>query len=252
MPVNRWLGWFLWLMAATPAQAVQVTVSAAVSLKAALDTIVKIYEGQSADRIILNYGASGALQQQITSGAPVDVFFAASSQPVEALLRQGLAIANTRRNLLSNELVLVVPSDNNRVHDFAALTKPEVKRIALGEPKIVPAGEYAEQVLSYLQLLDGIRPKLVFAHNVRQVLSYVEANNVDAGIVYATDALESKKLRVVAHAKPQWHSKIVYPVVVLKNAPQVNAAKRLVHWLATSTARDVFNKFGFLTAHDGH
>src|SRR5690606_28035347 len=154
-------------------------------------------------------GSSGALAEQINQGAPVDVFVAAAAAPVDDLVRSGKLLADTRRDVAANDLVLVVPATRSgaaasgEIRAFSDLAAPTVKRIAIGEPKTVPAGRYAAEVFKTLKI-DGaaFAAKLVFGGNVRQVLTYVETANVAAGVVYATDAQSNAKVRVVAKADP--------------------------------------------------
>lgn len=234
------------------ALAAEITVSAAVSLKAALEAVARQYQTKSPDHINFNFGSTGALQRQIEHGAPVDVFFAASSYAIDDLARQDLVIVNTRRDLLRNELVLIVPKGTLNVQNFVDLEKSSIRRVALGEPNIVPAGEYAKQALSQLKLLPSLKAKLVYANNVRQVLTYVERQDVDAGFVYLTDAKDTSNVRIAAKVPAKNHNPIIYPVVVLKHARQHDAAKRFVHWLASDAAKQVFQDHGFLTEHDGN
>ena len=173
-----------------------LTVSAAISLKDALDEISHLYETEQAGRpaIHFNFGGSGTLQRQIEQGAPVDVFISASSKEMDALDSKGLLLSATRRNLVGNSVVLIVPKGASGISSFEDLTNPAAKVIAIGEPKTVPAGEYAQEILTHLGIYDQLKSKLVLAKDVRQVLTHVETGNADAGIVYATDAKHSLKV----------------------------------------------------------
>lgn len=123
-----------------------------------------------------------------------------------------------------------------------------MKKIAIGEPKSVPVGQYAEEVLKKLGILEQIRSKFVLGNNVRQVLAAVESGNADAGIVYTTDAKTSKQVKAVATAAENLHSPIVYPIAVLKSSKNISAAKEYVQFLSGSQVRKVFEKYGFLIA----
>lgn len=226
--------------------AAKLTVSAAISLKDALDEISKAYAAKHpGTTIAFNYGGSGTLQHQIEQGAPVDIFFSAAENNMDSLESKGLLIAGTRRDLVRNTLVLVAPSDTSNVKGFSDLTKPAVKTIALGEAATVPAGMYAQQTLQHLGLFDAIKGKVVYAKDVRQVLTYVETGNADAGLVYKTDALVSAKVRIVATAPEDSHDAIVYPVAVVKATHDEAAARAFENFLAGSDARAIFEKFGF-------
>ncbi|MFZ0635121.1 MAG: molybdate ABC transporter substrate-binding protein [Candidatus Acidiferrales bacterium] len=223
-----------------------LTVSAAISLKDALDEIAKMYEQKNPGvKVTFNYGGSGTLQHQIEQGAPVDIFFSAAEKQMDALVAKGLTVAGTRRDAVRNSLVLIVPAAAGTAKDFSDLVKPEVKTIALGEPATVPAGMYAQQTLQHLGLMDAIKPKVVYAKDVRQVLTYVETGNADAGLVYRTDALISKKVRIVATAPEDSHEPIVYPLAVIKGTKQESAARGLADYLAGADAHAIFKKYGF-------
>ncbi len=228
-------------------QSVNLTVSAAISLTNALRDLQALYQ-RSRPNVTLtyNFGASGALQQQIEQGAPADLFFSAGERQMDALESANLLLPGTRRNLLGNRLVLVTPRTSSlTLTRFQDLSRPQVRRIAIGEPRSVPAGQYAQEVLTNLRLLESLRPKLVFAQNVRQVLSYVETGNVDAGMVYATDARESERVRLAATAPANSHSPIVYPIAVVRRSQNAAAAREFVAFLASAPARAVFQRYGF-------
>lgn len=168
---------------------------------------------------------------------------------MDALEQANLLVSGTRRNLLSNRLVLIVPRNSTaNLTGFRQLTDSRVRRISVGEFRSVPAGQYAEQVLSNLGILEEVRPKLVFANNVRGVLAAVESGNVDAGMVYATDAKISNQVRQVATAPEKLHSPIIYPIAVIKDTRNSNAARTYVQFLSSSQAKEVLQKFGFSLA----
>lgn len=227
----------------------ELTVSAAVSLKDALDEIAQLY-GTEKPSVALhfNLGGSGTLQRQIEQGAPVDVFISASPAEMDGLGAKGLLQHGTRENLVANRVVLIVPSGSTRVASFQDLAQPQVKLIAIGEPQTVPAGKYAQEVLTHLEMYDQLKPKFVLAKDVRQVLTYVETGNVDAGIVYVTDARSSQKVKVVATAPPNSHSPVTYPVAIIKASRNLSAAKEFEAFLEGARAQGVFQKFGFLPA----
>ena len=227
------------------AQQTPLTVSAAISLTSAMQEIKTLYQRTNPNvNVTYNFGASGALQQQIQQGAPVDVFFSAATKQMDALQQKNLLDPGTRINLLTNRLVLITPRNAKALTSFQDLTG-EVSQIAIGEPKSVPAGQYAQELLMKLKIFDSIKSKLVYGNNVRQVLTYVETGNVDAGIVYITDAKESKSIRVAATAQENLHSPIVYPVAVLRDSKNVTAAREFVQFLSGTQARAIFEKYGF-------
>jgi len=225
-----------------------ITVSAAASLKDALDQISQLYRSEKAGvSVRFNLGGSGTLQRQIEQGAPVDVFISASPDEMDRLEAKELLLAGTRRNLVANSVVLIVPAGSASIGGFQDLAESRFKLIALGEPQTVPAGKYAREVLTHMDLYDRLKPKLVLAKDVRQVLTYVATGNVDAGIVYATDARISQKVKVVATAPPDSHSPVIYPVAVVKASGNPGAAKDFEAFLEGTRAQEVFQKFGFLS-----
>lgn len=223
-------------------------VSAAASLKDALEEIKPLYQKNHSNvELKFNFGASGALLQQIEQGAPTDIFISAAKSQMDTLAQKGALIPETQANLANNQLVLVVPSGARTIANLESLKEPEIKRISIGEPRSVPAGQYAEQALQKLNLINEVKPKLVYANNVRQVLAAVESGNADAGFVYATDAKISDKVKTAITVDNQLHSAIVYPMAVLKNSKNVDAAKAFVQYLSSNEARGVLSKYGFIT-----
>lgn len=232
-----------------PNQPITLTISAAISLKTPLEAIAQTYEQSHADeRVVCNFGASGTLQHQIEQGAPVDIFISAGENQMDALEKDDLLVPGTRRDLLGNELVLIVPARSEGTKDFPDLSRSAVKAIAVGDPQIVPAGMYAKQVLKHLGLLPGIQHKLVYAKDVRQALAYVETGNADAGLVYLTDARVSNAVRVVATAPSDSHLPILYPLALLKDSKSPQAARTLLDSLESPDSLRVFEKSGFLAA----
>jgi molybdate transport system substrate-binding protein len=231
---------------AIPEPKEELTVSAAISLKDALDEIAQLYRAGTPDTVIhFNIGASGTLQRQIEEGAPVDVFISASEEQMNSLESKGFLLPGTRRDLVKNVVVLIVPKSKSGISSFQDLARPEVKIIAIGEPQTVPAGKYAQEVLTHLHLYEQLKPKFVLAKDVRQVLTYVSTGNADAGIVYATDAQISAQVSVVATAPEDSHSPVIYPVATLKSSKEPAEAKRFLDFLAGAKAQGVFEKYGF-------
>lgn len=227
----------------------EVTVSAAISLKDSLDEIGKIYEkAHPGVKISFNYAGSGTLQRQIEQGAPVDIFFSAAEKQMDDLQSKNLIDVGTRRNMVRNQLVLIVPASDTTTHSFQDLANPSVKVVALGEPSTVPAGMYARQSLERLGLWGSVDRKVVLAKDVRAVLTYVETGNADAGMVYQTDAQGSQKVRIVAVAPADSHDPIIYPAAILKDAKNRAGAAPFLAFLSSTEAREVFAKYGFLPA----
>ena len=225
-----------------------LTVSAAASLKEALVEVEVAYkQSQPNVEFSNNFAGSGTLAAQIDQGAPVDVFLSAAAKQMDDLDSKGLLVAGSRRNLLRNTLVLIVPLDS-KLGDFKDLTGGNVKVIALGDPAGVPAGQYGRQTLLALHLFDKVSTKIVFAKDVRQVLTYVETGNADAGLVYGTDAKSSGKVKVVATAPESSHDAILYPGAVVKASRNQAGAHKFVDFLGSPPAASIFVKHGFTIA----
>ncbi len=227
-------------------EAVTLNISAAASLKDSLDEIKGLYGADKSNVVLtINYGGSGTLQQQIEQGADVDIFISAAPKQMDALASKNLIIKDTRKDLLINDVVLVAPKDSSAITSFDDLTTDKVKHIALGEPKSVPAGQYAEEVFTKLKVLDKIKTKAVYAKDVKEVLTWVETGNAEAGVVYATDAKVSNKVKVAAIASADSHTPVVYPAAVIKSTKKETAAKDFMKYLASDKAKAVFQKYGF-------
>jgi molybdate transport system substrate-binding protein len=227
---------------------VEITVSAAVSLKDALTEIQKNYQAKNPNvKLVYNLGASGALQQQIEQGAPADIFISAAPKQMNELEAKNLVNKATRKNLVENKLVVVVPKETKlNITKYEDLTQEGVQKIALGETATVPAGQYAQQVLQKLGLWDKLKERVVFAKDVRTVLAYTETGNVEAGIVYKTDAISSDKVKVAAVAPEGSHQPIIYPVAVTTGTKQQKAAEDFIEYLFSAESKAVFEKNGFV------
>lgn len=232
----------------SPNEPVTLTISAAISLKDPLQSITQTYEQQHPGvHVECNFGGSGTLEQQIEQGAPVDIFISAAEKEMDTLEDKHLLVPGTRRDLLANQLVLIAPASSKFTGGFANLTRRTVKSIAMGEPRTVPAGAYAQEVFEHLHLLPEIQSKIVYAKDVRGVLAYVETGNADAGMVYATDARISNRVRVVAAAPEDSHDAILYPVAALNVSKTPQAARALLDALETPESLAIFEKYGFLS-----
>jgi len=226
---------------------VDLTVSAAASLKDALTEVKELYLQEKPNtKMTINFAGSGTLQQQIEQGANVDLFISAAAANMDALKNKDLLVNSSIKNLLGNKLVLIAPlGAKTPAGSFSIVTDASVKKIALGEPGTVPAGKYAEQVFTYLNILDQVKAKTVYGSDVKQVLNWVETGNVDAGVVYLTDAKISDKVTVIAAADGAAHNAIVYPAAVIKASKNYTASRDFVNFLTSGKAKAVFNKYGF-------
>lgn len=233
------------------AAAPPLLVSAAASLSGPLQTLaVPVVRGRGAPPPQFNFAASGLLQQQIQQGAPADVFLSAGARPMDSLEKAGLLLAGSRRDVLGNRLVLVVPARApRRPLAIAGLAAPGVGRIAIGDGT-VPAGDYARQVLAHGGLTAAVAPKLVPLGSVRAVARAVADGNVDAGFVYRSDAVQLGGLRVVATAPLTSHAPIRYSGAVLRNSRQPRLALAYLRSLGSPDARALFRREGFVTLPD--
>ncbi len=229
-------------------EAVELRVSAASSLTDAIEDINDLYTGKHSNvTITATCDSSGKLQTQIEQGAPCDVFLSAGAKQMDALQTQGLLITDTRRDLLQNKVVLIVPNDSTLgLNDFNGLTGGAVARIAIGDPASVPAGSYAKKALEHLGIYAQLESKFVLCTNVREVLTHVENGDVDAGIVYATDYLISTKVKRVAEGPDEVNATIVYPVAAIKDSQNADAAGKYLDFLFSDEAGEVFEEYGFV------
>jgi len=222
-------------------------VSAAASLQDVLKEITPIYEkSHPGVNIKYNFAASGTLQQQIEQGAPVDLFISAGAKQMDSLQAKGSILNNSRSNLLTNRLVLIVPQGSSSgIVNVQSLTSKKVKRISIAEPRSVPVGQYSEEVFKKLGILEQLKPKFVLGSSVRNVLAAVESGNVEAGIVYFTDAKISKKVNIVELIPNNLHSSIIYPIAILKRSQNQQAAKDYLSFLTKPAIKTVFVRYGF-------
>ncbi len=234
--------------AAQTEPAKEIIVSAAASLKDSLTELQKDYAQKTPGvKLTFNFGASGTLQQQIEQGAPADLFLSAGKTQMDALDQKNLIVKDSKVDLVGNELVLVVGKDNSTVTSLEDLAKLSVVKISIGTPESVPAGKYAQEALTNLKLWDSLQPKFVLAKDVTQVLNYVETGNVDAGLVYQSDAQGSTKVKVATVVPASSHKAIVYPAAVISATKNKQIAEDFLKYLQSSDAQKVFVKYGFKT-----
>ena len=245
-PVSRIALSLVTLLLSWQASAADLTVSAAASLTNAFKELAPLFEAQHpATKVLLNFGASGALLQQIAKGAPVDVFASADQESMNQAQAQSLVNPAERRNFVSNSLVVIVPRGGAKVpKTLQDLIQPGFARVAIGLPASVPVGRYTKAVLDKAGLWAVIEPKMIGAQNVRQALDYVARGEVDAGFVYGTDAAVASNKVTVAFTVPT-ELPVQYPVAPVEAGMNVAAARQFVAFLSTPPAQAVFARHGF-------
>jgi molybdate transport system substrate-binding protein len=233
--------------AASPATAANLRVSAASSLTDALHEIAGVYQRETHDTLLFDFGASSTLARQIAEGAPSDVFISADELKMDQLQQRGFIIKASRRSILSNTLVIIVPSDSSlKINGGADLADDAISNIAVAEPQSVPAGIYAKEYLRKLHVWDRIKTKIIPTENVRAALAAVESGNVQTGIVYRTDALISRSVRIAFEVPIAEGPKISYPVAIVGDSKQKPAAQRFIDFLQSPPAQEIFRKYGFI------
>lgn len=254
---NKMLAWLLagmTLMASlcmagcgVSAESVELTILAAASLTDVCNEIKTAYEAEHENVTLhFSYGGSGALQTQIEEGVPADVFFSAATKQMTALDEQGLMDSESIVPLLENKVVLVVPADSTiELTGFEEVASDKVGMIGLGEPESVPVGQYSEEIYTNLNLLEQIKAKANYGSDVRTVLSWVENDAVDCGIVYATDAYTTDRVKIVAEAPKGSCKQVIYPVGVVKASQNTEAAKEFLAYLQEEETLALFEKYGF-------
>jgi molybdate transport system substrate-binding protein len=222
----------------------ELFVSAAASLTDALKEIGAKFEKESNTKVVFNFGASSMLARQIEEGAPADIFFSADEAQMNRI--QNKIAPATRCDLLTNVLVVIAGKDSaQKLSQLSDLAKPEVTRIGIADPRAVPAGVYAKQVLTQAKLWEKIEPKIAPTENVRATLAVVEAGNADAGFVYKTDAMISGKVRVALEIPSKFAPKIVYPAAIVADSRHQDEAQRFLAFLKTEEAGQIFRRSGF-------
>jgi molybdate transport system substrate-binding protein len=217
---------------------VEITVSAASSLSDVFKDMGTEFQKKHPEvKIIFNFGASGVLQKQIEQGASVDIFASASQVEMDSLDGKGLIIKDTRTNFTRNKLVIIAPS---------RLTAEKLKnldKIAICNPKVAPAGRYAQAFLENAGLYETLKPKLIFAENVRQALDYVERGEVDAGFVYFSDTLKSNMS--VSSVDDSLYPPIVYPVAVVQGSQQSAISRQFIEYIQSNEGQTILRRYGF-------
>ena len=252
--MKSWLPVLFLITGTLSATAGDIMVYAAVSLTDALHAIQPKYEAATSDKLIFNLDGSNVLALQISKGAPADVFFSADEAQMDKLQKAGLVDSASRNDILFNRLVAVVGVGSPlQIASRADLAQPGVKRLALADPRSVPAGVYAKECLEAAKVWDQIEPRVVPTQNVRAALAGVESGNADAGIVYQTDALISKKVKIAFALPDSPKVKIAYPAAALVHAPNPDGAKKFVLYLqGNPDARAIFAQYGFIVGSPAH
>lgn len=229
---------------------VELTILAAASLTDVCNELKGIYEGSHAGvTLTCSYAGSGALQTQIEEGAPADVFISAAKKQMNALKEKSLMKEDTIGNLLENKVVLIVPADSKlELKSFEDLKSDSVKMVGIGEVESVPVGQYAKTIFTNLGFWDTIEKKANFGTDVRTVLNWVETGEVDCGVVYATDAYTTDKVKIVAEAPAGSCDPVIYPAGVVAASKNAAAAEEFVTFLKSEEAMKVFEKYGFSRA----
>ena len=230
----------------TTARAADLTVSAAISLTQAFKELGTGFETlHSGIQVHFNFASSDTLLTQISKGAPVDVFASADQETMDKAQAQHLLTSATRRDFASNELVVVVPAKGGlQMTGLSDLARPDVKRIAMGRPGGVPAGRYALQALEAAQLWAAVQPKAIYTTHVRQALDYVARGEVDAGLVYVTDAAAHKS-KVKTLFRVPTPQAITYPIATTSGSSHAAEGETFIKYVLSPAGQTVLAKHGF-------
>jgi molybdate transport system substrate-binding protein len=228
----------------------EVNLSADASLKDVINEIITLYQKNVPQtKFVPNYAASGTLQTQINSGTPADVFISSSQDKMDLLAEKKLIVKDTRKDLVGNEVVLIVPtSKESEFHCFGCLGTDKLKKgkLVISDPNVDPAGQYAIEVFGQQKIKEKVLPKAVFGKSVSEVLTYVAQGEADAGVVYLTDAKTiPDKVKVLAKSPKNSHTPVVYTVAVVSTGNNPNGGKQFLDYLFTKDVQDIFVKYGY-------
>lgn len=224
----------------------ELTVFAAASLADVLQPLGERFESEKGIKVNYSFGGSWTLAQQVSLGAPADVFVAGGPGPMDALDDKNLLVNGSRIDLLGNMLVIVAKDQYNpATFSPTDLLRDDVNRIAMGDPSLAPAGNYAREALQTIGLWADLREKLVYGLNVRTALQYARSGNSDVAIVYATDVVGDEQLRLLWTFPPETHSPIRYPIAVIGGADNSSKAAEFVAFLRSEEASEIFSEHGF-------
>lgn len=229
---------------------VELLISAAASMTDCLTELAGSYKEVAPNvTLTFTFGSSGSLQSQIEEGAPSDVFISAAQKQMNALEEKDLIDKATRKDLLVNEVVLITPKGNPLgLSAFTDVIKDEVTNVALGELASVPVGQYSEEIFNHYEIMDQVSAKAVYGSDVRTVLTWVENGEVECGVVYATDAAISDAVDVAAIAPSDSHQSVIYPIAMVKESKNPEAARAFIDYCFSAEAAAIFEKYGFALA----
>lgn len=223
----------------------ELLIGAAASLKQVMSELETIYSAENQMTTLnFSYASSGTLEQQIREGAPIDIFISAALKQMDALEKDDLILKDTRKDLVRNQLVLIIPKESSLdITEFDDILKAPV--IAIGDPASIPAGQYAKEVFTSIGIDKEVEAKATYGKDVSEVLAWVSSGNADAGVVYSTDAITDDNVKIAAYADEAYHSKIIYPAAIIKTSGEIEAAKDFLNFLGSQEAQEVFVKYGF-------
>lgn len=226
----------------------ELMISAAASLTDSLNEMKQVYETEhSSVKLAFNFGGSGKLATQIEQGAPTDLFLSADQKSMDKLEEKSLIAVGSRADFTGNKLVLVGEENSEiTITSLKEIDPNKLSQIAIGEPEGVPAGKYAKEALEALGKWEDVQPKLVYAKDVRQVLTYVESGNADIGFVYSSDANASEKVKVLAEADATLHTPIVYPAAIVTDSKNQAEAQQFINFLLSDVGQSILEKYGFV------
>lgn len=230
------------------AGAPEIVVYAAASTRDVLQELAVSYEAEQGVDLVFNFGSSGDLARQLVAAGRADVFLSADELEMDRVEAAGLLVTGSRRDLLENRLVVIVPADGaeSGAGEFQPADLERVRRLSLADVAAVPAGRYARAWLESIGLWSRVSDRVLPAVDVRAALAAVEAGAAEAGIVYATDAAVSRRVRIVFAVPQQAGPRIVYPVARIAGRPQAEAARAFVGFLRSSAAARRFEQYGFV------
>ena len=223
----------------------ELLVFAATSLTDAMAEAAAEFEATHGTKVEVSYGPSRALAQQIARGANPDVYVAAGQPPMDFLQEGGHIADGGAVRLLSNKIVLITGRDAPSIGGISELADADLKRVAMPDPEIAPAGNYARTALQNLGLWEQMLPRIVFANDVRATLSYVQTGNADAGFLYQTDAANAEDITVLDIVPTDSYPDVVYPAAVVRSTDNVQGAEALLEFLQSDAGREIFRRHGF-------
>lgn len=225
------------------ASASEILVSAASDLTGAFKEIGKMYEKESGNRVVFNFGSTGMLAQQIEGGAPVDLFAAANKRYIDELEKKGLIISETKRVYAIGRIVLATPKGGVKLNSVEELTRPDIKRIAIANPSHAPYGMAAKEAMEKNGIWNKIKDKVVYAENIRQAMQYLETGNVDAAIL-ALSATMGSDINYTPILQ-ELYSPIEQTLAVIKGGKNEKKARELAEFINGPKGRAVMDRYGF-------